>query len=90
MLSAYSLSDSTKFKHYQHRLLSLPDLQEFNEDNMDVFELAKDEATFLKTMLRMFTLIAQNMYDDEVVQELYEKRNDFDLFIIDGLFNEVS
>ena len=38
----------------------------------------------------IYPLIGRDFYRDKVVKDLYERRDTFDVFVIDQFFNEVS
>ena len=88
MLSGYPLTDA-KFKNYQHSLFSHPDVQDYHMDNLDMFELSKDVVALLDKMSKAVLFFTQHIYEVDVVKELYERRNEFDLFIFDRGLNEV-
>ena len=84
------LDKNLKFTHLKHGLADLPELKDFDLDKVNLFELAKDEKTFFQNMLNVLTIAAGVVYDDPVVKELYNRREEFDLVIIDSIFNDVS
>jgi len=61
----------------------------FNTESDNMFKSIAGNAMFdhFKTI---FPLIGKEFYDDPVVKGLWAKRNTFDLFIVDALFNEVT
>merc|ERR1719259_1155527 len=65
-------------------------LPHFREDEMNLFEKAKDPDEMFNTFKKIFPLIARDLYDVPEVKDLYERRNEFDVFIIDQMFNEVT
>ena len=87
----HKMSDKNlKFTHLKHGLTDLPEMEDFNLEKANIFELAKDEKTYFQNLLKFMTIGAGVMYDDPVVKELYGRRDEFDLVIIDGVFSEVS
>ena len=91
MLTMHKMSDNNlKFTHLKHGLTDLPELEDFDLDKINIFELGKDEKTFFQNMLNVQTIAARLMYDDPVVKELYNRREEFDLVIIDSMYNDVS
>ena len=88
MLSGYPLPDS-KFKNYQHTLFSHPDIRDDHFDNINMFDAAKDLNLLIEKIAKSIAFYTENIYDEEVVKMLYERRDDFDLMIIDRLMSEV-
>ena len=88
MLSGYPVKDS-KFKNYQHSLFSHPEIKDFHYDNLDMFELSKDIMEFSDTLIKVQSFYYEHIFDEEVVELLYKRRNEFDLFIFDRVMNEV-
>lgn len=56
-----------------------------------MFEVRK-ENTGMPFYFFQYTLsrLAREMYDVPEVKEMYENRKDFDIFLVDELFSEVS
>ena len=88
MLSGYHVKDS-KFKNYQHSLFSHPDVQDLHLDNLNMFELSKDFDKFVEIFIKCQDFYSEHIFDEEVVKQLYERKNEFDLFIVDRTMNEV-
>lgn len=65
-------------------------LEHFREENMDVFEMAVDPTDMFEHFETIFPKIAKDLYSVPEVKELYDKRKEFDVFIIDHLFNEAT
>ena len=65
-------------------------LPHFREDKMNLFEESKKPDNMFGTFRRIFPLMARDIYDVPEVKDLYERRSEFDVFIIDQIFNEVS
>ena len=61
----------------------------FDEESLDMFEQRSTETVFVafKDYLPKLT---REMYKVPEVQELYEKKNEFDVIMINSLFNEVK
>jgi len=83
MLSNHPL-DHPKIEHYQSGL------NRFDTDSMNMFEIAKDPATMFKFFENVFPLVAKEMYEDPIVKDLYKRRKEFDLIVINHMFNVVS
>lgn len=64
-------------------------LKHFDESNMNMFEMAKDPQVMFDMFKTVLPKVARDLYTIPAVKELYDKRNQFDLMIIDQLFNEV-
>lgn len=62
----------------------------FKEDEMDMFEVrAEAKAGGFQVFIDSLPAFAREMYYVPVVKELYEKRKEFDLIVVDHMFNEV-
>ena len=57
---------------------------------MNVFEIENGLLKSLEFHTTALPLLARDLYDLPSVRELYDNRHDFDLVIVDHLFNEVS
>lgn len=57
---------------------------------MNMFEIAKEPKKMFDMFAEMFPKIARDLYKDPVVKKLYERKDEFDLVIIDAMFNEVG
>jgi len=66
------------------------DLPHFKENEINVFEKAKNEADMFNFFKEVLPKIARDLYDVPEVKTLYERRSEFDVFIIDQIFNEVA
>ena len=64
-------------------------LKHFDESYMDVFQIADNPKVMFKIFAEMFPKIAQELYTVPVVKDLYARRHEFDVVIIDQFFNEV-
>ncbi|KAF2345481.1 hypothetical protein FHG87_023763, partial [Trinorchestia longiramus] len=64
-------------------------LNHFNTDDMDTFEMMKNPDKMFSLFETIFPKIAQDFYDVPVVKDLYKRRKQFDLIIINAMFNEV-
>lgn len=62
----------------------------FNDEDTNMFECLKDPTGSFLVLERIIVPVARNFYKDPTVKELYERRKEFDLFIVDHAFNEVS
>ena len=89
MLSQYPLQKS-KFKHYELKIRHHPSMEAYNDTNLNMFDNSKSVLILLSKLLDCFSRAAKLTYKEDIVQELYKRRGEFDLFIIDGLFNEVQ
>ena len=84
MLSNHPLKGAhPKLNHLQHGL------EHFREDAKNMFEIFQDEHKMWSEFVTLFGNISRDIYDDSVVKELYKRKDEFDLFLIDGIFNEV-
>ena len=66
-----------------------------NEDGLNMFEVRKNKTSGGgggggSRFKEWLTTIAREMYDKDVVKNLYSKRHEFDLIMIDSMFNEVN
>uniref|UniRef100_A0A2P2I7E1 UDP-glucuronosyltransferase n=2 Tax=Hirondellea gigas TaxID=1518452 RepID=A0A2P2I7E1_9CRUS len=85
MLSNHEAPDQNpKIKYIRHNL------DHFKEEEMDMFAVQKNPSKIFDIFTTVFPLIARDIYDVPVVKELYNKRSEFDLFIVDAIFNEGS
>ena len=83
MLSNHPL-ENTKIEHFRHGL------RFFNEEDFNLFEMGRDPGKLFATMKELFKTLSEHMWDDAVVQDLYSRRQEYDLIVTDSLFNEVS
>ena len=88
MLSGYPVTDA-KFKNYQHNLFTHPAVKDYHMDNLNIFDLSNDVNEMFNIVTKSFIAYAENIYNEDVVKELYEKREEFDLLIVDRIVNEV-
>ena len=66
------------------------DLPHFREDKLNMFEVEDGLQKTIEFFDTVLPLIARDLYGLSTVRELYDNRHDFDLVIVDHLFNEVS
>ena len=88
MLSGYPLPEA-KFKNYQHSLFSHPHVKDHHMDNLNMFELINDVTALFEKMSNSYLFYTENIFNEDVVKHLYERRDEFDLFIVDRIMNEV-
>ena len=88
MLSGYPLKDS-KIKNYQHTMYSHPEIRDYHMDNLNIFEYIDETAQFVAAASKSIQYYAEHLYDEDVVKELFERRHEFDLFLVDKFANEV-
>lgn len=63
----------------------------FREDGKNMFEVRKQSKMGgLQLFVDSLPLIARDMYQVPEVKELYERRKEFDLIVVNHMFNEVS
>nr|XP_045604546.1 UDP-glycosyltransferase UGT5-like [Procambarus clarkii] len=65
-------------------------LTHFREDNINMFDSRKDPTGGFQLFLDSLPPIARELYKVPVVKELYDKRKEFDLIIVNHMFNEVA
>nr|XP_053653641.1 UDP-glycosyltransferase UGT5-like isoform X1 [Cherax quadricarinatus] len=65
-------------------------LPHYTEDKINMFDTRKDPGGIFQMFLNSLPLIARELYQVPVVKDLYQKRKDFDVIVIDQTFNEVS
>ncbi|KAA0184510.1 hypothetical protein HAZT_HAZT005992 [Hyalella azteca] len=58
-------------------------------DKVNAFEILGSPEKMFKTFTELIPKVAQEIYKVAEVADLYEKRREFDLIVIDALFNEV-
>ena len=91
MLSNHHLKKpNPKINYLKHGILDLPEFANFREENINVFELFKDEMQMFKNMREFLSNVAKIIHDDPIVDSLYRRLDEFDLLIFDGLFSEVN
>ena len=89
MLSGYPLTDA-KFKNYQHNLFSHPAVKDRHFDNINIFDYLGDINRLVNDSMVANVFYAENIFDVDVVKELYGRRDEFDLFIFDRIMNQVT
>ena len=65
-------------------------LPHLNESNIDVFSARGEQSGGLSKFKDYLPAMARDLYKIPSIKQLYEKRKEFDLIIINQLFNEVS
>ncbi|XP_042233287.1 UDP-glycosyltransferase UGT5-like isoform X2 [Homarus americanus] len=65
-------------------------LPHFREDNVNMFDSRKDPTGGLNIFVTALPAIARDMYKVKAVKDLYDKRKDFDLIVVNHMFNEVA
>ncbi|KAK8724713.1 hypothetical protein OTU49_011232 [Cherax quadricarinatus] len=65
-------------------------LPHFKEDNINMFSARKDPGGIFQIFVTSLPLIARELYQVPVVKDLYQKRKEFDLIVINHMFNEVA
>ena len=88
MLNAFPL-ESSKFKFFEHNLFNHTKMANHHPDVIDLFDATKDETSLWIATLDYIKLCSQLLFEEEAVKQLYAKKDEFDLFIIDGVYNEV-
>ncbi|KAK3860902.1 hypothetical protein Pcinc_033082 [Petrolisthes cinctipes] len=63
---------------------------DFNEDNINMFEARKQKFGGLGTLNTILPAVARKLYKRPEVMKLYNRRKEFDVIIIDHMFNEVA
>jgi len=66
------------------------DLEHFRAERGNMFEEDTQGPGMFDRFKEIFPLIGRDFYKDETVKKLYAKKQTFDAFIIDQLFNEVT
>ncbi|XP_064113058.1 UDP-glycosyltransferase UGT5-like [Macrobrachium nipponense] len=64
-------------------------LDDFNTDNMNMFEERKKPAGAFQLFKTALPSLARKLYQLPEVKELFEKRKEFDLIVINHMFNEI-
>nr|XP_045586570.1 UDP-glucosyltransferase 2-like [Procambarus clarkii] len=65
-------------------------LPHFSVDKMNMFDTRKDPTRGFSILTTVLPAIARDMYKVPVVKELYERRKEFDLIVVNPLFNEAA
>lgn len=60
-----------------------------HEANLNIFEVHHSPARFVWELGNNLTWLAGNVYNESNVRELYKRRKDFDLILVDAVFHEV-
>ncbi|XP_069959609.1 UDP-glycosyltransferase UGT5-like isoform X1 [Cherax quadricarinatus] len=81
------LSNSPKSTNHPNITDISHGLQHFQ--NINMFEYKDDWTTGFTMFEKVLPVIARDFYKVPLVKELYERRKEFDLFIVDHAFNEV-
>ncbi|XP_068216692.1 uncharacterized protein [Palaemon carinicauda] len=63
-------------------------LDDFNTDNMDMFEERKNPSGGSRMIQTVLPNMARKLYQVPEVKEIYAKRKEFDLIVINHMFNE--
>lgn len=66
------------------------DLPDFKVEGMDLFATRADPSGVFNLFQKALPEIAKKLYKVPVVKELYDRRKEFDVVVIDHMFNEVS
>ena len=82
MLSNHEL-DNTKIKHYTHGV------RDFDSENMDMFAAVLNPEKMMEEFEQIFLNISRKMYQEPIVQTLYNQRKDYDLLVVNQGFNNV-
>ena len=65
-------------------------LPHMNESNIDMFSSRSEHSGGLSKIKDFLPAMARDLYKISSIKQLYEKRKEFDLIIVNQLFNEVS
>ncbi|XP_042887613.1 UDP-glycosyltransferase UGT5-like [Penaeus japonicus] len=65
------------------------DLPDFKVEGMDLFATRADPSGVFNLFKKALPEIAKKLYKVPVVKELYDRRKEFDVVVIDHMFNEV-
>ncbi|KAK8744542.1 hypothetical protein OTU49_000857, partial [Cherax quadricarinatus] len=65
-------------------------LPHMSQDNVNMFDYRKDRSGPFKHLKVALPAIARDLYKVPVVKEIYERRKEFDLIVINHMFNEVA
>ncbi|ROT72759.1 UDP-glucuronosyltransferase 2B19, partial [Penaeus vannamei] len=65
-------------------------LPDFREENLNMFETRGNPAAAFGVFQKALPAIASKLYKVPKVKELYDKRKEFDLIVINHMFNEVA
>nr|XP_053653615.1 UDP-glycosyltransferase UGT5-like [Cherax quadricarinatus] len=66
------------------------DLPYFRLDSINVFDNRKNQSRPMQILETVLPAVARELYKVPVVKDLYKKRKEFDVMVIDQLFNEVA
>ena len=64
-------------------------LTHIDTGTMNAFSDMRDPLKMLTTFNAVLPVVAKELYEVPAVWDLYQKRDEFDVFIIDQMFNEV-
>jgi len=59
-------------------------------EDMNAFTDMNDQLHMMRTFRTVLPMVARDMYDVPAVKDLYEKRDEFHVFIIDQMFNDIA
>ncbi|XP_076065862.1 UDP-glycosyltransferase UGT5-like [Oratosquilla oratoria] len=65
-------------------------IEEIDLDNFNVFEFESSPESFFSYFIHTYQVLGEKMYKIQEVKELYNKRKEFDLIVIDSYVNEVA
>ena len=82
MLSNHDL-DNPKIKHYRHSI------QETDWELMDMFEAMFNTDEMYEELEEGYRNISKKMYEEPAVKMLYAQRKDYDLIVLNDIFNSV-
>ena len=83
MLSNHDLEDP-KIEHYKNEVMGM------GEKELDRFELAKNPLKLVQFYYGALSKAGKELYQDEAVKKLYARKDEFDLFIVNSIVNDVS
>nr|XP_053653648.1 uncharacterized protein LOC128703119 [Cherax quadricarinatus] len=66
------------------------DLPYFREDNINVFDKRNKSSGIFQVFETALPTLARELYEVPVVKDLYKRRKEFDVIVINQLFNEVG
>ncbi|XP_018027156.1 UDP-glycosyltransferase UGT5 [Hyalella azteca] len=86
MLSNSPLSEAEEIPgltHYENPLVH------FKIDTINTFDMMDDHEKMFKMFNERLPLMARDIYDVPIVKNLYNRRKEFDVILLDSIFNEV-
>ena len=83
MLSNHPL-ENPKITHFLHGV------NDFDSEDTDMFEVALHKEKMMSLFTQIFNNVSSKMYEDPVIKMMYEKRKEFDLIVMNHMFNNVS